>query len=67
MHEAGLIAHPFRGMYTTLEQYAESNKRMEEERKARELEDEALRKRFARDATITTGAKTTDSPKKPTH
>ena len=30
MHEAGLIAHPFRGMYTTLEQDAESKKRMEE-------------------------------------
>lgn len=67
MHEAGLIAHPFRGMYTTLENYAESQKRMEEERKARELEDEVFRKIFARDATVTSDAKTKDSPKKPTH
>jgi hypothetical protein len=64
MHEAGLIAHPFRGKYTTLEQDAESKKRMEERRKERELEDEAFRKRFARDATVTTDANTTDSPKK---
>jgi hypothetical protein len=64
MHEAGLIAHPYRGMYTTLEHYAESKKRMEEERKARELEEEAFRKRFARNATVTTDAKTSDSPKK---
>ncbi|HWZ20569.1 MAG TPA: AAA family ATPase, partial [Ktedonobacteraceae bacterium] len=41
MHEAGLIAHPYRGMYTTLEHYAESKKRIEERVKARELEDEA--------------------------
>jgi tRNA U34 5-methylaminomethyl-2-thiouridine-forming methyltransferase MnmC len=66
MHEAGLIAHPYRGMYTTLEHYAESQKRMEEQRKERELLDEALRKRFARDATVTTDAKTKDAPKKPT-
>ena len=67
MHEAGLIAHPYRGRYTTLEHYAESQKRMEEERKARELETEAfkaLRKRFAPDATVTTDANTKDSPKK---
>jgi archaellum biogenesis ATPase FlaH len=62
MHEAGLIAHPFRGMYTTLEHYAESQKRMEEQRKARELANEAFRKRFARDATVTTDAKSTDLP-----
>jgi DNA-binding transcriptional regulator PaaX len=43
MHEAGLIAWPFRGKYTTLEQDAESKKRMEEERKARELEKEAFK------------------------
>jgi RecA-family ATPase len=66
MHEAGLIAHPYRGMYTTLEQYAESQKRMEERRKERELLDEALRKRFAPDATVTTDAKTKDAPQKPT-
>ena len=42
MHEAGLISHPFRGMYTTLEHYAESKKRMEERHKAMELEDEAF-------------------------
>jgi DNA-binding transcriptional regulator PaaX len=42
MHEAGLIAHPFRGRYTTLEQDAESKKMMEERQKARELEDEAF-------------------------
>ena len=64
MHEAGLIAHPFRGKYTTLEQDAASKKRMEEERKARELENEAFRKRFAPDATVTTDANTKDSPKK---
>ncbi len=63
MHEAGLIAHPFRGKYTTLEQDAASKKRMEEERKARELQNEAFRKRFAPDATVTTDANTTDSPK----
>ncbi len=67
MHEAGLIAHPYRGTYTTLEHYAESKKRMEEQRKARELADEAFRKRFAPDATVTTDAKTTDSTKKSTH
>ena len=67
MHEAGLIAHPYRGTYTTLEHYAESQKRMEEQRKARELADEAFRKRFAPDATVTTDAKTTDSSKKSTH
>ena len=63
MHEAGLIAHPFRGRYTTLEQDAESKKRLEERRKATELENEAFRKRFAPDATVTTDANTTDSPK----
>jgi DeoR/GlpR family transcriptional regulator of sugar metabolism len=57
MHEAGLIAHPFRGRYTTLEQDAANKKRMEEERKARELADEAFRIRFAPDATVTTDAK----------
>jgi hypothetical protein len=66
MHEAGLIAHPYRGTYTTIEHYAESQKRMEEERKARELANEAFRKRFAPDATVTTDAKTKDAPKKPT-
>ncbi len=64
MHEAGLIAHPFRGMYTTLEHYAESKKRIEERVKARELEDEAFRKRFASDATVTTDANTKHSPQK---
>jgi DeoR/GlpR family transcriptional regulator of sugar metabolism len=59
MHEAGLIAHPYRGTYTTLEHYAESNKRMEERQKAMELEDEAFRKRFAPDATVTTDATVT--------
>src|SRR5206468_1232168 len=49
MVEAGLIAHPFRGMYTTLERDAESKKRMEERRKAYELENEAFRKRFSPD------------------
>jgi hypothetical protein len=39
---------------------------MEEERKARELANEAFRKRFAPDATVTTHAKTKDAPKKPT-
>jgi hypothetical protein len=63
MHEAGLIAHPYRGMYTTLEHYAESKKRIEERVKAQELEDEAFRKRFASDTTVTTDANTTDSPK----
>jgi hypothetical protein len=63
MHEAGLIAHPFRGKYTTLEQDAESKKRQEERLKARELENEAFRNRFAPDATVTTDANTTDSPK----
>ena len=53
MHEAGLIAHPFRGRYTTLEQDAASKKRLEEEIKARELGAEAFRKLFARDATVT--------------
>ena len=67
MHEAGLIAHPFRGRYTTLEQDAESKKRLEERLKARELENEAFRKRFAPDATVTTDAKTPDSPKKATN
>lgn len=67
MVEAGLIAHPFRGMYTTLERDAESKKRMEERRKASELEMEAFRKRFAPDATVTTDAKATDSPKKSTN
>ena len=37
---------------------------MEEERKARELQNEAFRKRFATDATVTTDANSTDSPKK---
>jgi RecA-family ATPase len=64
MHEAWLIAHPSRGMYTTLEHYAESKKRIEERIKARELENEAFRKHFASDATVTTDANTTDSPKK---
>ena len=63
MLEAGLIAHPFRGRYTTLEQDAESKKRQEERLKARELENEAFRNRFAPDATVTTDANTTDSPK----
>ena len=67
MHEVGLIAHPYRGSYTTLEHYAESKKRMEEERKARELETEAfkqaLRKRFSPDATVTTDANSKDAPK----
>ena len=35
---------------------------MEEERKARELEDEAFRKCFARDATVTTDANSIDHP-----
>jgi len=67
MHEAGLIAHPYRGSYTTPERYAESQKRMEEERKSRELETEAfkqaLRKRFSPDATVTTDANVTNTPK----
>ncbi len=63
MVEAGLIAHPFRGMYTTLERDAESKKRMEERRKAYELEIEAIRKRYAPDTNVTTDANTTDSPK----
>ena len=67
MHEAGLIAHPSRGRYTTLEHYAERKKRMEEEQKARELEDEAFRKRFSPDATVTTDANKTHSPKKSPH
>ena len=67
MHEAGLIAHPFRGKYTTLEQVAASKKRLEERQKACELENEAFRNRFAPGATVTTDAKTTDSPKKSTH
>ena len=54
----------YRGKYTTLEHYAESKKRMEEERKACELEDEAFRKRFARDATVTTDANSIDYPGK---
>ncbi len=33
MHEAGLIARPFRGIYTTLEQDAESKKRLEAQSK----------------------------------
>jgi hypothetical protein len=67
MHEAGLIAHPFRGMYTTLEHEAESKKRMEERQKARELENEAFRKRFAPDTTVTTDANTSASPKESAH
>ncbi len=63
MHEAGLIAHPFRGKYTTLEQDAESKKRLEERLKASKLENEAFRNRFASGATVTTDANTTDSPK----
>ncbi len=62
MHEAGLIAHPFRGRYTTLEQDAESKKRLEERLKARELENEAFRNRFAPDATVTTDANTIVHP-----
>jgi len=54
MHEAGLIAHPFRGKYTTLEQDAES-------KKAHQIRQEAFRKRFATDA------KTKDSPKESSH
>jgi hypothetical protein len=34
MHEAGLIAHPYRGKYTTLEQAAESKKFYEKARQA---------------------------------
>jgi len=72
MHQAGLIAHPFRGMYTTNENFAESKKRMEEQHKAREAEQhkaretelEALKKRFATGATVTTDANKKDSPKK---
>jgi hypothetical protein len=56
MHEAGLIARPFRGMYTTLEQDAER-------KKAHEIRREEFRKLFATDAGVTTDAKTTDSPK----
>ncbi len=67
MHEAGLIAHPFRGKYTTLEHDAESKKRLEERQKARELENEAFRKRFTPDATVTTDANSTDSSKKSTN
>ena len=66
MHEAGLIARPFRGKYTTLEHDAESKKRLEERQKARELEDEAFRKQFASRATVTTDANKTDSSKKST-
>jgi archaellum biogenesis ATPase FlaH len=46
MHEAGLIAHPYRGMYTTLEHFAESKKRMEEQRKEWEAEDEGFLEAF---------------------
>jgi hypothetical protein len=60
MHEAGLIARPFRGMYTTLEQDAER-------KKAHEIRREEFRKLFATDAGVTTDAKTTDSPKKSSH
>jgi DNA-binding transcriptional ArsR family regulator len=60
MHEAGLIARPFRGMYTTLEQDAER-------KKAHEMRQEAYRKRFATDAGVTPDANTTDSPKKSSH
>jgi hypothetical protein len=62
MHEAGLIARPFRGRYTTLEHYAESQKRMEEERKAQSSDLEALLKSFAHGTTVTTDANTIDHP-----
>ena len=64
MHAAGLIARPFHGKYTTLVQDAKSKKRIEERVKARELEDEAFRKRFASKATVTTDANTKHSPQK---
>ncbi len=64
MHEAGLIAHPFRGTYTTLENFAESKKRMEERHKAFEAENEASNRHFATGATVTTDANKKDSPKK---
>ena len=57
-----MIARPSRGMYTTLEHYAESKKRMEEERKARSSDLEALLKSFAHGATVTTDANTIDHP-----
>jgi AAA domain len=55
MHDAGLIARPLRGMYTTLEQDAESKKRLEAQRKAF-----SFASLFSTDAT---DANTTDSPK----
>jgi len=58
MHEAGLIARPFRGMYTTLEQDAESKKRLEAQRK-----EFSFSSFFTSDATVTTDTNTTDSPK----
>jgi hypothetical protein len=58
MHEAGLIARPFRGMYTTLEQDAESKKRLEAQRK-----EFSFSSFFKSDATVTTDANKTDSPK----
>ncbi|HXZ03374.1 MAG TPA: ArsR family transcriptional regulator, partial [Ktedonobacteraceae bacterium] len=64
MHEAGLIAHPYRGTYTTLEHFAESNNRMEEQRKAFEADIEAINRRFATDATVTTDANLKDSSNK---
>ena len=64
MHEAGLIARPYRGKYSTFEQEARWKGFNEKAQKARELEEEASKKRFATDATVTTDANTTDSSKK---
>ncbi len=58
MHDAGLIARPFRGSYTTLEQDAESKKRLEAQSKAF-----SFASLFSTDATDATDANTTDSPK----
>jgi archaellum biogenesis ATPase FlaH/DNA-binding transcriptional ArsR family regulator len=57
MHEAGLIARPFRGIYTTLEHDAESKKRLEAQSK-----EFSLASFFTTDATVTTDANTIDHP-----
>ncbi len=58
MHDAGLIARPLRGRYTTLEHDAESKKRLEAQSK-----ESSLASFLFHDATVTTDANTKDSPK----
>ncbi len=63
MHQAGLIAHPHRASYTTLENYAESQKRMEERRKELKEDLESLKQSFASRTTVTSDANKKGSPK----